>query len=389
MLATFYSYVVFPLVVALLAPSKRFWPDHWQKDKPWPHVTILMAVYNEEKVLPEKFRCLDALDYPLEKLRIFIGSDASTDGTNALAEQYAAGREGVRFFAFQQRRGKSAILNDLAKVALEEYPAGPDHLFFITDANVMPDTNAVRDLVIPYASLEIGLVEARLVPLNLHKGGISSSEQEYIRREVRLKYQEGLLGGVMAGPFGGWYSFRSDFFRPIPQHYLVDDFYLAMCVFEQGGKAISCLNARAYETISHEIKEEFKRKLRIGSGNYQNMLHFWHMWFPPFSLRAWVLFSHKILRWLIPLLMVCSLLSALYLWWQGLVLYGWLALAVLLFVVVVPLLDMALNAFGIHVLILRSIRYFVVMNVALLVGFFRYLRGIERGIWRPTKRYVK
>ncbi len=385
-IATVYSYVLYPLLVRYLASKERFWPKHWPGERPLPRVTILMAVYNEERVLPEKFQHLDALDYPAGRIHIFIGSDASEDQTNRLVKQYAASREGVRFFAFRQRRGKAAILNDLAAAALAEHPAGPDHLFFITDANVMPEANAVRELVAAYAHPEIGLAEACLIPLGPREDGISRSEQEYIRREALLKHREGLLGGVMAGPFGGWYSLRSDFFQPIPQHHLVDDFYLAMCVFEQGGKAISSLDARVYETVSHEMGEEFKRKLRIGAGNFQNMFHFWRMWFPPFTLRAWVLFSHKILRWIIPLLMLCSFFAAIGLWWQGASLYGWLALGMAAVVLGLPLLDMLLNALGIHLLLLRNIRYFVAMNIALLFGFFRYLRGIRQGVWQPTKR---
>jgi len=384
--AIFYTYVLYPRLVALLAPRQPFWPEHWPADRPWPRVTLLMAVYNEEAVLPEKFKRLDELDYPDDKLHIFVGSDASSDNTNALVRQYADGREGVRFFAFRQRRGKAAILNDLAEAALAEHPAGPDHLFVITDANVMPEPNAVRALATTYAHPELGLAEAYLVPLDPAREGISRSEQEYIRQEARLKHREGLLGGLMAGPFGGWYSLRSDFFRPIPPHHLVDDFYLAMCVFEQGGKVVSNWKARVYETVSHEMGQEFRRKWRIGAGNFQNMMHFWRLWFPPSSLRAWVLFSHKILRWLIPILMLLSLAAGLYLCWEHRPLYcGMLAVA-LSVALGLPLLDLLLNALGIHLLLLRNLRYFIAMNVALLLGFFRYLRGVKQGIWQPTKR---
>ena len=385
-LATLYSYVLYPALIDLLARDKRFWPEHWPEGRPLPRVTLLMAVHNEEAVLPDKFARLDELDYPPELLHIYIGSDASTDATNALSEAYAAERGQVRFFAFRQRRGKASILNDLAKAAIADCPAGPQHIFLITDANVMPEPNAVRELVATYAHPEIGLAEARLIPLGRRYDGISRSEREYIRREARLKYREGLLGGVMAGPFGGWYSLRSDFFCLIPPHHLVDDFYLAMCVFERGGKAVANLDARVYETVSHEIGEEFKRKLRIGAGNYQNLFRFWRMWFPPFNLRAWVLFSHKVLRWLIPLLLLLSFASAVVLWWMGMSLYGWAALGMLLLFAGLPLLDMLLNALGIHVLLLRNVHYFTAMNAALLLGFLRYLRGIKQGVWQPTKR---
>ncbi len=385
-LATVYSYAVYPALIGRLARGKRFWPERWPEGRPLPRVTILMAVHNEEAVLPDKFNRLDELDYPSELLHIYIGSDASTDSSNALAEAYASSRPGVRFFAFRQRRGKASILNDLAKAAMEDCPAGPAHIFLITDANVMPEPNAVRELVKTYAHPEIGLAEARLIPLGQRYDGISRSEREYIRREARLKYREGLLGGVMAGPFGGWYSLRSDFFCPIPAHHLVDDFYLAMCMFERGGKAVANLEARVYETVSHEIGEEFKRKLRIGAGNYQNMFRFWRMWFPPFSLRAWVLFSHKVLRWFIPFLLLLSMVSAVVLAWMGYGLYLWAAVGMALVFIGLPLLDMFLNALGIHVLILRNVHYFVAMNAALLLGFLRYLRGIKQGVWQPTKR---
>ena len=105
----------------------------------------------------------------------------------------------------------------------------------------------------------------------------------------------------MIGPFGGCYMLRSNYFSKVPDNYLVDDFYIAMEVFRKGGLAINDLSAICTESNSSDILEEFKRKSRISAGNFQNLLTFKNLLWPPFSKLAFNFISHKVLRWLGPL----------------------------------------------------------------------------------------
>lgn len=381
-----HTYVVYPL---MLRWRGRHLPLKITVSEPpeWPMVSILMAAYNEERVLKEKLDNLHQLDYPPDKLHIYVGSDGSSDRTNAILEAYPSNFIGFHPLVFDQRRGKPSVLNDLAETALDRQAAGADHLFLITDANVLLATETLQRLARHFQDPEIVLVDSHMVNVGQEERGISKSESLYISGEVRTKYYEGALWGTMIGPFGGCYLLRSDRFSPIPPKSLVDDFFLAMHALSQGGKAINDLEAICQEAVSHEMDIEFKRKARISAGNFQNLRRFWRLWFPPFGKKLrYAFFSHKVLRWFGPFFLLAILASSLILALRGSDFFAYLCILQLAGYLIVPLLDRILQWAGIHIFWLRNVRYFIRMNMALFMGFFKYLGGIQGGAWEPTKR---
>src|SRR5690606_16045091 len=96
-------------------------------------------------------------------------------------------------------------------------------------------------------------------------------------------YREGLIWGTMMGAFGGLYSIRKSFFAPVPRNFLVDDFYITMHALAKGKLAINELSAVSYEDASNKISEEFRRKVRISAGNFQNLSVYKKLLWPPFT----------------------------------------------------------------------------------------------------------
>ncbi|MCB0703720.1 MAG: glycosyltransferase [Saprospiraceae bacterium] len=349
-------------------------------------VSILMAVYNEEMVLAEKLENLCQLDFPATQLRIFVGSDASSDSTGAILKSYTEKLAGLRILEFAERRGKPSVLNDLVAAASAERPIAANHIFLITDANVFLAKDLLTKILRSFSDPEIALVDTRMVNTGADKEDISTSEAAYISLEGQLKLWEGNAWKMMLGPFGGCYSLRSTHYVQVPGHFLVDDFYIAMRVFENGGRSISDPDALCYEAVSHDIDEEFRRKARISAGNFQNLALFGHFLQKPFSRIGFVFFSHKVLRWITPFLFLGIWVSSGILALKGNFWYSLLFLFESGMFILFPLLDRLLAAFRIHLLPLRHIRYFIRMNVALLRGFGRYMKGINKGAWEPTKR---
>ena len=381
----FHSYFAYPALLFFLSGIRRPRRPHFEEEDNWPAISVLLSVYNEETVIEQKLESLFRYSYP-GSIWVYAGSDASTDGTNAFLAGQASQRADLRFFPFSERRGKPSVLNDLAAAALAENPAGPDHLLLITDANVFLEPDTLRNLARHFKDRRVGLVDAHMINTGLTEEGISRSETQYIRTESRIKFWEGQIWGAMIGPFGGCYMLRSDLFDPIPPHFLVDDFFLAMRAFEKGAQALNDLEARCYEAVSHEIGEEFRRKARIAAGNFQNMGRFRHLWFPPFSPLQFAFFSHKVLRWLGPFFLFFTVISSFALAMQGFLFFQVLLGFELALFIGLPLLDRVLLALGIHRLWLRHVRYFFAMNLALLAGFFRWLQGVRSGAWEPPKR---
>ena len=348
----------------------------------WPPVHVLMAAHNEEAVLQRKLATLSAQDYR-GQLNIYVGSDDSTDRTNAILRAHAATDRRFHPTLFTERRGKPGIINELAG------RAGAHGIYVLTDAGVLLRPDTITELVRPMAFDEtIGLVDATMVQTGAVAEGIGATEAEYIDGEVALKRAEGKLWGTTIGPFGGCFALRANCFRPVPPTFLVDDFYLCMSAYEQGYRGISSTTAVVEETVGQRLVDEFRRKVRISSGNWQNLVRFRRLWWPPTGGRlAYALFSHKILRWWTPILLILGALSWLGLYaltgnyWVG----ALLAMAVTA-VLGVAAADVFLATFGIHVRPLRAMRYFLAMNAALLVGFYRYLTGITSNVWQPSNR---
>ena len=183
--------------------------------------------------------------------------------------------------------------------------------------------------------------------------------------------------------------------RPVPPHFLVYDFFINMTVLQQGYRCESRLEARVREDVSNDRMEEFRRKKRISAGNFQNLGRFASLLLSRRPGLAFCFFSHKVLRWFVPPLVALTLISSIILsftlfpsadipaWLPFL--YRGMALAQV-FLLLVPVIDQLLRKIGLHVLPLRFVSHFVLMNLALLAGLFRYLGGIKSNVWEPTKR---
>ena len=343
-----------------------------------PTVSILLSVYNEEKVIEEKIKNIFECDYPKHKLEIIIGNDCSNDRTFEILNQLTMDNGQLTICNFEIRRGKPSVLNDLVKKSSGE-------IILLTDANILFEKDAIQKLVAPFSYSKVGLVGGNI--LNKASGeGISNQEKTYITRENRIKFLEGKNFGSMIGPFGGFYALRKNLYRDVPENFLVDDFFICMNVLKQNFKSIAEPGAIAYEEVSEDWKQEFKRKARIGAGNFQNLIHFESLLLR-FNATSFCFFSHKVLRWLGPFFLIISFfLSALlyfsfhsYFYYCLMVLQFIPAITPLLIWIEQKVIRSKYSALGYPV-------YFYTMNLALLIGWFRFIKGIKSGVWTPTKR---
>ena len=371
-----YTYLLFPAILRMLARNKQKESKKYSPSQ-WPAVSVLVAAFNEEKVIEEKIRSLLTGHYPLELLEIHVGSDASTDRTNHILQDLQREHPALHLSLFTERQGKPGIINQLAEKASGE-------ILVITDANVILQPDTLTQLISGFKEEQIGLVDSRLVNPGMNGGGISRQESFYISREVRIKHYESMLWGSMMGPFGGCYAVRKSLYQPVPDTFLVDDFFINMSVLKQGYYCISRLEAIVYEKASSDPGEEFRRKKRISAGNFQNLSIFWPLIFRARRGIGFCFLSHKVIRWMVPFLALITLASSLLLGTSyGLYLgLGMVHLALFL----TPVIDHFLRIIKIQSIPLRFISHFMLMNLALLAGFFRYLGGIKNNVWQPTSR---
>ena len=341
-----------------------------------PPISVLMSVYNEEKVLEEKVRSLMQSDYPHDLAEFIIGSDGSDDGTEMIMKELAAADSRIRYVHNGERRGKPAMLNDLASMSKGE-------ILVITDANVIFTASTLRHLAEGFRLPDTGLCDATVMPGSSADKGITRQENFYGRFENALKRAEGELWGAMPGPYGGCYAIRRDLFPLLPANTLVDDLYVGLTVLRKGFRSFNITEAIVFEDIQADMAAQFRRRVRIAAGSFQNLFRFGI--FPSRRASAcFAFFSHKILRWLTPLLLVLFFMTTIILSGRS-EFYIWLSAFQLIFIIL-SALDLVADRYGRKVKYQRYVTQFLLMNAALAAGVVKAIRGIKSGIWEPTKR---
>ncbi len=378
--SVFHSYILFPVLLKLWAKKDTLdkLQQYDENDEELPGVTLVMSVYNEKDVIERKIRSVFETNYPVEKIEFLVGSDNSTDGTNEILKNLEKEYPALKVFYYKERNGKIKIINDLVDKARHD-------MIISTDAKAFFLKNTIYELVRFLKDDSIAATGGFLINQRKDKDGISRQEDFYMDREMYIKYWETLSCLTPVGLYGAMYSIKKQFYTPVPENLLVDDFYITMKIYENGKKAVFNPSAKAVENLPNKISEEFRRKVRIATGDFQNVKIFKKFIFRPFSCTGFYFISHKILRWFTPFFMILGLVSLIAL--SGIMLYRFL-LAGGLLISVIPLLDLVLSRIGIHISVFRLITHFYAMNLALFVGFFKALKGVEKGIWEPSKRHI-
>lgn len=266
-----------------------------------PSVTLLIAAYNEGEVLKEKLENSIALDYPKDLFEIVVVSDGSTDDTDDIARTFKD--RGVRLIINPVNSGKATALNNGMKNIQSD-------IVVMSDANVMYQRDAIRQLVHHFADPDIGAVSGKVVLLN---DGLSYADAEntYYLVEHKIQQLESNTGNLI-GADGAMYALRRELFRPLLKDTLLDDFVLSMGVIQQNKRLIFAPTAIGFEQNVADINTEYKRKVRIIAGGIQSLKRK-TVW-PPHGdfLTALKLTCHKIIRWFIgPVIVLFLALSIL------------------------------------------------------------------------------
>jgi cellulose synthase/poly-beta-1,6-N-acetylglucosamine synthase-like glycosyltransferase len=376
-----HTYVLYPLVLIVsdaLGQAKGAWKylGGDERRRPpaqigLPSVSVLIAAYNEASCIGQRIENVLAQDYPADKLEILVGSDESTDGTDEIVHRYAG--RGVRL-SRAPRCGKAGVLSRLVGLAKHD-------VLVMTDANTEFEKDAIRKLVQPLREPTVGLVCGRL---RLHSPlGAPSAEGAYWKLESLLKLYESRRGCVM-GANGGIYAVRRHLFPPLPAGTVVDDFVAALRVLEAGYEVRYAPDAIGHEEAAPDHAGEYRRRVRIAAGCFKAMSQHRVLLSPRYGFTAFALWSHKVLRWIVPHAMLVALLANL------LIAPASRFYATVLLVQCAAYSLAALGLLGTTPRVVRAFSdaaaHFVEMNAALLVGFVKYSRGAQGQIWTRTER---
>lgn len=381
-----YAYLGYPVLLMTIAAIKQMSTDlrfvlrsdsrrarHLAAER-LPSVAIIIAAHNEQLHIARRIQNVLDCDYPKDRLHIYVGSDGSSDDTNRILA--AIESEVLRFMPFAANRGKPSVVNDLVAAAEED-------ILVLTDANTYFSADAIKCLVRHFEDPAVGCVCGELRLANPMGGGGENPDGIYWRYERVLKFFEGRLGALL-GANGGIYAVRRTLYRSIPANTIVDDFRVSVDIIERGFQCRYEPEARADEEVPPTIQDEFRRRVRIGMGNYQALVAHRFLLNPARGYVALAFVSHKLLRWFAPHLMIVAFFSNAVIVMQSVWYAGLMASQIAFYGLATA--GYALDRRGRVPAILRLPWFFVSMNIALLVGFVRFLRGNLSGTWIRSAR---
>ncbi len=378
-----YAYFGYPLVLRMLGAGRGREPGFSGKSEDpelpvsdWPSVSISLPAYNEEARLRGTLEALLELDYPRDRLEIVVVSDASSDATDEIAASYAD--RGVRLLRLPERGGKVAAENFAA-------PQLANDIIVNTDATIRIPPPALKPLIRAFTDPTVGVASGRDVSVSSIEDEANQAESGYVGYEMSIRSLETRVDGIV-GASGCFYGIRRELHEPPFPPHLSRDFASCLIARENGFRSVSVDDAICFVPRTSSLEREYGRKVRtmargLATLNYKRSL------LNPFryGLFAWMLWSHKLARWLVPLSVPIAALGLV-----GLALAGSRVAAGLLGVAVVGtaagFAAMRWAEMGKAPGPVASIGYAFAANVAGLMAWGRFLSGGSQAVWEPTRR---
>lgn len=364
---TFYAYLGYPLLLGLLGKIVRR-PVAMTATAYLPGVAVIIPMHNEERVIDAKLSNLDALDYPRDRLTILIVSDGSTDQTRQRVLGYRGDLQ-IRFLELAQRQGKAAALN----LGLQNTSS---EIVVFSDASIMLAPDALKRIVQPFEDTTIGCVSGED---HIPGGG---GEGLYGQYELYLRNLESRVSSI-AGASGSFYAMRTRLCKSFLPG-MAPDFLSVLVTVEQGYRAITEPRASGTMSSIKSTRGEFQRKVRT---LIRGMTALWYArgLLNPFrsGMFALVLWSHKLMRWLVPFFLLALMVANIWLLGKPVYMATGIAQGLFYLLALLALFDIRLirdNLFG------KLSMYFTVVNSSILVAWIQFLAGTRLEIWEPTKR---
>jgi cellulose synthase/poly-beta-1,6-N-acetylglucosamine synthase-like glycosyltransferase len=357
-----YTHAGYPALLWLLARTRRTRTVRLLADVELPSVSLIVAAYDEEQVIARKVRNALELDYPPDRLELIVGSDGSRDRTVELA------REAGAHVVLDLPRGGKIRTQDAA------VDRGRGEILAFSDANSLWAPQALRELVAPFAYPDVGYVCGQVRFTNEHG---SNQEGLYWRYEMAVRALESRLAGVTGGNGAIYATRREAYLRVDPR--MGHDLSFPFNMVKRGWRPVYAPAAQADEKMVPSIEGEFRRKRRMMS----------HAW--PIVIRggmlsprgygalyAFEIASHRVLRYLTPLLHLIALGTNVALLGEGMVYTIMLALQCAL------LLAAALGRF-VPARPFKVAYYYVLLTASLAAGLWDWLRAGTPSGWEKAE----
>jgi cellulose synthase/poly-beta-1,6-N-acetylglucosamine synthase-like glycosyltransferase len=336
-----------------------------------PYVSLIITACNEERRIKEKMENTIAIEYPREKLQVLVASDGSTDGTNEIVNTYS--ERGIELLPFLERRGKENAQKDAVSKATGE-------IIIFSDVATIIDPGGLRTIVANFADPTVGCVSS--VDRVIGQDGKPCGEGAYVTYEMWLRNLESKVSSLV-GLSGSFFAARMEVCRDFSGE-MQSDFRTVLNSMRLGLRGISDSESIGYYQDISDNSREFGRKVRTvlrGLTVFFRNLEFLNVF--RYGIFSYQYFCHKLLRWLVPFLLIFVLAVNTVLASGGLI-YAVLLILQLVFYII-ALTGWIGKAPSLHFAVKIPL-YFTTVNAAILVAWWRFLRGKKMVMWSPSQR---
>jgi biofilm PGA synthesis N-glycosyltransferase PgaC len=364
-LTVLYVYLLYPLLIWALAGLRQERRGAGAQQTPAPF-SVVLAVHDEAARISARLdELVTLIGTTGRSAEVIVVADGCTDATVALAQAHPSHL--VRVIELPENEGKARALTRGSEVAKGD-------ILVFADARQTWAATSLQRLLENFNRPEVGAVTGELV-LEV-ADGVLAGVGLYWRYEKWLRRSEGRLHSTV-GVSGSISAVRRELFRPIPRGVLLDDLYWPLQVAMQGRRVAYDERAVAYDRLPERPTDEFRRKVRTLSGNFQ-LAALLPQALLPWRNPIWAQFvSHKLLRLLVPwMLLAVFVVSTL--------LDGSLyRIALVAQVIFYGLALMALaGRTGSRWRVATAAAAFVVLNAAAWLAFWVWICGRAEGTWK-------
>jgi cellulose synthase/poly-beta-1,6-N-acetylglucosamine synthase-like glycosyltransferase len=365
-----YTYVGYPL---LLLVTSWLRPKPFKKEACLPSVTIIITAYNEEQHLAAKLENTLSLVYDPSLMEIIVASDCSTDATDEIATRFAD--RGVRLYRQPTRRGKTSAQNAAVELAKGD-------VILFSDATTLYQPEVLQFIVPNFADPQIGCVAGKLIYVDESNSSVGRGARSYWGYETFLKTMESRICSLI-GASGCLYAVRRSAYVPLYPE-ACSDFIIATKMVEQGLRAVYEPAAVCWEDTNQRSDRELKMRVRVIAQTYGDLWRHRSM-LNPFraGFYAVQLVSHKVLRYLIPVMMTLFFFSSAVLALNS-VFYR-IAFFAQVALYLLAAAGWLLGRVGFQNKILAFPHYFILANFAALLAFYKFVRGERFASWEPIR----
>jgi cellulose synthase/poly-beta-1,6-N-acetylglucosamine synthase-like glycosyltransferase len=287
-----YAYGAYPVLLFLASRvrPRPSLPAEGQQE--WPSISITVPAYNEAATIGAMIESLLAIDYPADRRQILVVSDCSNDGTDEIVRKYAA--RGVELLRTKERGGKTAAENAAA-------PHLRGEIVVNTDASIRILPDALKPLIRVFRDPTVGVASGRDKSVGAKETDANRAETRYVGYEMAIRSLETRVGTII-GASGCFYAIRHHLHGDDFPAHLSRDFASAMIAIRNGLRAVSVDSAVCLVPRTPSLKREFRRKIRTMQRGLETLWHMRTLLNPlRYPLASFMLLSHKVCRWLVPL----------------------------------------------------------------------------------------